>query len=358
MVASMRDVARVAGVSIGTVSNVLNTRGRVAPEMAERVQAAIEDLGYVRNDAARQLRAGRSRAIAFVSLDAANPFFSALARGAEEQASATGYSVILANSDEKSEREASYLDLFEERRVHGVLISPFGDVADRLRLMRKRGIPAVVVDRVSSDSSFSSVSVDDVAGGEAAVAHLIAGGRRRITYLGGPAAIRQVADRLEGARRAVASATGSATATANASASGSGAGGGGTGIAGVTLDVAEAGALSLAEGRRVGQLILDRPRERWPDAVFAANDLLAIGFLQAAFRADPRAVPGRVAVVGYDDIDFAAAAAVPLTSVRQPAEEIGAAAVRILLEEADHPGAAPQHVVFRPELIVRESTAG
>lgn len=332
--ASMRDVARVAGVSVGTVSNVINSPGRVAPALAERVQAAIADLGYVRNDAARQLRAGRSRAIAFISLDAANPFFSALARGAEEQASEAGFSVILANSDEKSEREAAYIDLFEERRVHGVLISPFGDVADRLRLMRKRGIPAVVVDRVSSDSSFSSVSVDDVAGGEAAVAHLIAGGRRRITYLGGPVVIRQVADRLHGARRAVAAAPG------------------------VSLEVAEAGALSLAEGRRMGQLILDRPREAWPDAVFAANDLLAIGFLQAAFRADPRAVPGSVALVGYDDIDFAAAAAVPLTSVRQPAEEIGAAAVRILLEEAATPAAAPQHVVFQPELIIRESTAG
>jgi len=336
MAASMRDVARLAGVSVGTVSNVLNMPGRVAPALAERVQAAIDDLGYVRNDAARQLRAGSSRAIAFISLDAANPFFSALARGAEEQASASGFSVILANSDEKSEREASYLDLFEERRVRGVLISPFGDVADRLRLMRKRGIPAVVVDRVSSDASFSSVSVDDVAGGQAAVGHLIAGGRRRITYLGGPLAIRQVADRLDGARRAVTAA----------------------GDAGVALDVVEAGALSLAEGRRTGQEIMDRPRERWPDAVFAANDLLAIGFLQAAFRADPCAVPGRVAVTGYDDIDFAAAAAVPLTSVRQPAEQIGAAAVRILLAEADDPAAAPRHVVFQPELIVRESTSG
>lgn len=336
MTASMRDVARVAGVSVGTVSNVLNARGRVAPEMAERVHAAIEDLGYVRNDAARQLRAGHSRAIAFISLDAANPFFSALARGAEEQASESGFSVILANSDEKSDREASYIDLFEERRVHGVLISPFGDVADRLHLMRKRGIPAVVVDRVSSDASFSSVSVDDVAGGEAAVSHLIATGRRRIAYLGGPMAIRQVGDRLAGARRAVAAA-------------------GGTGV---TLDVVEAAALSLAEGRRAGQLILDRPRERWPDAVFAANDLLAIGFLQAAFRADPRVVPERIALVGYDDIAFAEAAAVPLTSVRQPAEQIGAAAVRILLEEAGNPAADPQHVVFQPELIVRESTAG
>jgi LacI family transcriptional regulator len=304
--------------------------------MAARVHAAIERLGYVRNDAARQLRAGRSRAIAFISLDASNPFFTALARGAEDQAAAAGFSVIHANSSEKEQREARHIDLFEEQRVHGVLISPFGDVAERLRAMRKRGIPAVIVDRVSSDSSFSSVSVDDVAGGEAAVAHLISTGRRRIAYVGGPAAIRQVTDRLAGARRAVAAAV--------------------TGLD-VRLEVIEVDALSLPEGQRAGQIVTRRPREEWPDAVFAANDLLAIGFLQSVFSIDPRAVPGRIAVVGYDDIAFAAAAAVPLTSVHQPAERIGAAAVLILLEEAGSPDAAPQHVVFQPELIVRDSTA-
>jgi LacI family transcriptional regulator len=336
MAASVRDVARLAGVSVGTVSNVLNARGTVDPEMAARVHAAIGSLGYIRNDAARQLRAGRSRAIAFISLDAANPFFSSLARGAEEQASAAGFSVIHANSAEKTQREARYIDLFEEQRVHGLMISPFGDVADRLRQMRERGIPAVLVDRVSSDSSFSSVSVDDVAGGEDAVGHLIALGRRRIVYVGGPMAIRQVGDRLTGARRAVAAATDAGLS--------------------VAIDVVEVDALSLSEGRRAGQLVTERPRRDWPDAVFAANDLLAIGFLQAVFHEDPRAVPERIAVVGYDDIDFAAAAAVPLTSVRQPAGQIGAAAVRILLEEAGNPDATPQHVVFQPELVVRDST--
>ena len=336
MAASVRDVARLAGVSVGTVSNVLNARGTVDPEMAERVHGAIERLGYVRNDAARQLRAGRSRAIAFISLNAANPFFSDLARGAEEQAAAAGFSVIHANIDEKAQREARYIDLFEEQRVHGVLISPFGDVADRLRQMRKRGIPTVLVDRASSDSSFSSVSVDDVAGGEAAVSHLIDRGRRRIVYIGGPIGIRQVGDRLAGARRAVAAAEDAGLD--------------------VTLDVVEVDGLSLPEGWRAGQVVTERQQREWPDAVFAANDLLAIGFLQAVVRKDPRAVPGRIAIVGYDDIDFAAASAVPLSSVRQPAEQIGAAAVRILLEEADNPDTTPQHVVFQPDLVVRDST--
>src|SRR5690606_13647739 len=132
-----------------------------------------------RNDAARQLRAGSSRAIGMVLLDIGNPFFSDLARGAEEKAAETGHSIILGNSDEKAERESGYLDLFEEQRMHGVLISPIGDIEPRLERLRQRGTPAVLVDRGSGSGTFSSVSVDDVAGGSLAAEHLIGLGRRR-----------------------------------------------------------------------------------------------------------------------------------------------------------------------------------
>ncbi len=201
---SVRDVAQRAGVSVGTVSNVMNRPDKVSPATIESVKRAISELGFVRNDAARQLRAGRSRAVGLVILDVGNPFFAELARGAEDQAARAGFSIILGNSDEKADRESRYLDLFEEQRMHGVLISPFGEVTGRLRRLRERGIPAVLVDRTSPDSSFSSVSVDDIAGGRLAVEHLIAIGRRRIAFVGGPMEIRQVTDRLEGSRRATA----------------------------------------------------------------------------------------------------------------------------------------------------------
>ena len=148
---SIRDVAARAGVSVGTVSNVLNHSDKVSPTSVARVVAAIEELGYVRNDAARQLRAGRSTTIGLVVLDVRNPFFTDVARGAEDEAAQHSMSVILGNSDESSVREAGYLDLFDEQRVHGVLISPFGDVAPRLRRLRSRGTAAVLVDRVSED---------------------------------------------------------------------------------------------------------------------------------------------------------------------------------------------------------------
>jgi LacI family transcriptional regulator len=332
MSVSVKDVAARAGVSVGTVSNVMNWPDKVSSATVERVQRAIAELGFVRNDAARQLRAGRSHAIGLVILDIGNPFFTDLARGAEDRASKAGLSIILGNSDERAERESSYLDLFEEQRMHGVLISPFGDITARLRRLRERGIPAVLVDRTSADASFSSVSVDDVAGGLLAVDHLIASGRRRIAFVGGPSEIRQVSDRLEGARSAV---------SAHPE---------------VTLEVIETRALSVIEGRAAGNAILARPPADRPDAVFAANDLIAMGVLQALNMQGALHVPRDIALIGYDDIDFASAAVVPLSSIRQPSAMIGATAVEILLEEAADASLAPRRIVFQPELVVREST--
>ena len=329
---SIRDVAVRAGVSVGTVSNVLNNPAKVSPGSVQRVQAAIEELGYIRNDAARQLRAGRSTTIGLVVLDVRNPFFTDVARGAEDEAATHSLSVILGNSDENSEREAGYLDLFEEQRVHGVLISPYGDVGPRLARLRSRGTPAVLVDRMSGDGAFSSVSVDDVAGGRLAARHLLDTGRRRIAFAGGPFDIRQVSDRLLGARTAV---------DANADA---------------TLEVLELAALTVLEGRRAGEALLARPAEERPDAVFAANDLVATGLLQALVMHGSMRVPEDMALIGFDDIDFASAAVVPLSSIRQPSQLIGRTAVQLLIEEARDPGLAPRQVVFQPELVVRAST--
>ncbi|WP_354570242.1 LacI family DNA-binding transcriptional regulator [Glaciihabitans sp. UYNi722] len=328
----MRDVAVLAEVSVGTVSNVLNRPEKVSPAAAERVLSAIETLGFVRNDAARQLRVGRSNTVGLIVLDVRNPFFTDVARGAEDQAALDGLSVILGNSDENDERESGYLDLFEEQRVHGVLISPFGDVSERLRKLRARGIPAVLVDRSGDGSTFSSVSVDDIAGGALAVSHLIESGRRSIAFVGGPFEIRQVADRYEGARREVAE------------------------HADVTLEVIAIDALSVIEGRTAGNAILARDPADRPDAVFAANDLIAMGVLQALNMQGALHVPRDIALIGYDDIDFASAAVVPLSSIRQPSALIGQTAVEILLEEAANPSLAPRQVVFQPELVVREST--
>lgn len=328
---SIKDVASRAGVSVGTVSNVLNHPARVSPDTVDRVQQAIESLGFVRNDVARQLRAGNSKTIALLVLDASNPFFADVAKGAEERASELGLSVITGNSAESAEREAHYLDLFEEQRVRGVLISPLGAVDKRLAALRDFGIPSVLVDRTSPNGSFSSVSVDDVAGGRIAVEHLIASGRKRIGFVGGSLEVPQVRDRLTGAQQ-VSEARGIGP-----------------------VRVFETRATTVLEGRRIGKNIGDMTRDECPDALFAANDLVAIGIIQGLLTARRFTIPDDIALIGYDDIDFAASAIVPLTSIRQPSRLMGETALEMLEAEAMNSGAVPRAIEFQPELVVRSS---
>ncbi|QGN35244.1 substrate-binding domain-containing protein [Microlunatus sp. Gsoil 973] len=333
----MRDVAERAGVALGTVSNVLNRPQKVAEPTRKRVLAAIDELGFVRNDAARQLRAGLSRTLGLVVLDVGNPFFTEVSRGVEDRAAEEQLSVLLGNSDETETREAAHLDLFEQQRVRGLLISPVGDVYERLGRLRRRGTPTVLVDRPAEDHPYSSVWVDDVAGGRMAVEHLLQAGRRRIAFVGGPATLRQVADRRAGAEQAIAGSHAS-------------------------LEIIETDSLTVSAGHAVAQAIATRPAAERPDAIFAANDLVAIGLMQSLSMVDHQLVPGAIAIIGYDDIDFAAATVIPLSSIRQPAELIGRTAVELLLRElqAIESGGEVDHeqVVFHPELVVRESTVG
>jgi LacI family transcriptional regulator len=299
-----------------------------------RVQAAIAELGFVRNDAARQLRAGRSRSIGLVVPDAGNPFFADVARGAEARAQDDNLAVLLGNSDEDPSRENDYLELFLEQRVNGVLITPAADDTEKLDRLRAAGTPVVLVDREIDGSGFASVSVDDVEGGYLATRHLLDIGRRRLAFVGGPATVAQVAHRLDGARRAVAE------------------------VPDATLEVIAMPALTVLHGRAAGEEIAARAGVR-PDAIFAANDLLAVGMLQALTMFRALRVPDDIALVGYDDIDFAAATVVPLSSVRQPAQLIGRTAVDLLLRSiADPDGDHERQVRFRPELVVRASTSG
>ncbi|NMO00064.1 LacI family transcriptional regulator [Gordonia sp. TBRC 11910] len=330
---SMREVAAAAGVSVGTVSNVLNSPGKVAESTVARVQAAIDELGFVRNDAARQLRAGRSRSVGLVVLDVGNPFFTDIARAAERRAAEHDLTVLLGTSDDDPARERSYVDAFDEQRVFGLLVSPVGDDLDRLAVIRDRGTPVVLVDRDGSGTGFDSVAVDDVAGGRLAVDHLLSAGRRRIAFVGGPASLRQVHDRLLGARAAV------------------------DDVTDASLEIIETPALSVLAGRAVGERVQRRDPADRPDAVFCANDLLAMGMLQALTMLGDVRVPDDVALVGYDDIDFAASAVVALTSVRQPTARIGSTAVDLLLAAVDAGSRRPpENIMFQPTLVVRAST--
>lgn len=330
--AGIREVAAHAGVSVGTVSNVLNRPAQVSEGTRGKVERAMVELGFVRNSPAGALRAGRSTSLGLVVLDIGNPFFTEMARGVEQAASERGHAVLLCNSDGSRSRQGIHLTFLEEQRVGGVLVTPVDSDTTHLDLLRARGTAVVLLDEPGRDDR-CSVAVDDVCGGELAIGHLLQLGRRNIVYIGGPASIRQSTDRGEGAARAVVAAGLSPRRV----------------LRRVVIP-----ALNGGEGHQAVPAIL----EGRPDAVFCANDVVALGVLRGLIEAG-LSVPDDVALIGYDDIEFAATAAVPLTSIRQPAQQLGRTAASLLLDEmTDAPGHVHQQVIFRPELIVRRSTVG
>ncbi|WP_402463347.1 LacI family DNA-binding transcriptional regulator [Isoptericola aurantiacus] len=327
---TIHDVARHAGVSAATVSNFFNWPDKLSVRMKERVESAVTELGFVPNMPARQLRRQHSGIVGVSVVNASNPFFAGLATAVERVAEDANLSVVVGSSRESAAQQEKFLTLFEQLRFDGVVVTPSDDELEPLRRRRDRGTPVVLVDHEDPDGRLSSVSLDHREGGRLAARHLVATGRRRLLFAAGHEGVRQVARRLEGCREVVAE------------------------RADVRLEVVRSDDLDLAVGEETGRWIatLD-PAER-PDAVFAGNDLHAIGLVEALVSAGLR-VPDDVAVVGYDDIPFAARAAVPLTTVRQPIAEMGRAAARLLLDEIADPGRSPRDVVFPPELVVRAS---
>ena len=331
----VKDVAARAGVSVGTVSNVLNRPELVAESTRAKVLQAIAELGFVRNESGRQLRAGQSRTIAYVMLDAANPFFTDVAKGIEEVARVHGVALFICNSDSDAAREGDYLELLLQQRVRGRAhhAGRPGHVARSTccSARRSRSCSSTAV----AGASWCSVGVDDVEGGTLAVTHLCEQGHERIAFVGGPMTTVQVADRLRGARQAMAA----------------------SGRPADSLLVLETAALDVAEGRRAGERIAGLPRARRPTAAFCANDLLALGLLQQMTRhrrrrarraGDRRLRRHRVR---------RRAAAVPLSSVRQPRQLLGRTAAELLLAESDADEAhVHQQVLFHPELVVRASS--
>src|SRR5919112_5013431 len=197
---SVKDVAAAAGVSLGTVSNVMNRPEMVSVGTRERVERAMLQLGFVRNESARQLRAGTSRRLAYVMLDGTNPFFHDVAQGIEQAADDAGLSLFICNSNGRPAREEVHLDRLMQQRVQGILITPVNPDSPVLDELSRRGIPVVIVDRVREGGGFCSVAVDDVLGGRIAVEHLIEQGHRKVAFIGGPESIGQVRERLQGAR--------------------------------------------------------------------------------------------------------------------------------------------------------------
>jgi DNA-binding LacI/PurR family transcriptional regulator len=334
--ATLEEVARLAGVSRATVSRVVNGSPRVSVDVRRSVETAVEQLGYVPNRAARSLVTRRSGSIAVVITEPtgrvfSDPFFPRILRGVSAIASTRDIQVVLLMPDTivDSRRTADYL---VAGHVDGaLLVSLHGDDPLPDRIMAAH-IPTVLVGRPLRDSGVSYVDVDNRGGARTAVADLVAGGRRVIASVGGPSDMVVAQDRLAGYRDAVVQAGLGVDPTLEA-----------------TADFTQDG--GAAAMRR---LLAARPDI---DAVFAASDLMAAGAM-SVLDAAARRMPADVAVVGFDDSPVAATARPPLTSVRQPIEEMGQEAARLLLELVDASDRAPRRVILATELIRRASSAG
>ena len=329
MSVSLRDVAKAAKVSVGTVSNVLNRPEVVAPETLARVQGTIKDLGFVPNGFARHLRSGHSRTLGLIVPDVANPFFTEVARGVEDAASKRDYAVFLCNSDESASKEDRYINVLIEQQVRGVLITPTDVKSDRLDAMRDRGIAVALVDREIKGRKQCSVSVDDVHGGQLGIEYLTGLGHTDIAWVCGPDSIPQVADRGAGVAKAAK-------------------------FAGAKVETIRVSLMNTTQGEEAAKKIL--ALKTTPTAIFCANDLVALGVMRT-LRVNKFKIPEQVSVLGYDDIEFAASAAVPLSSISQPAYQMGVTAADLLLNECEEADTHEhQQIRFQPQLVERAST--
>ncbi len=331
------EVAERAGVSAMTVSRVVNNSGYVSAATRQRVELAIEQLGYVPNALARQLRSKRTEMLALVVSDISNPFFTTIARGVEDAASARGFAVMFCNTDESAEEESRYLRLLVERQVDGVLLVPAENAAASLRLLRTHKIPVVVIDRRAS-RRVDNVRCDSEAGAYALASHLVGLGHRRIAVLTGRRGISTSVDRVAGVRRALAD-------------------------AGLELDESlvryggfNFGNLNLADGRLMARDVLAATDDP-PTAIFAANNFIAFGAVRA-LRELGLKVPDDISVVAFDDLPAEWVDEPFLTVAAQPAYDIGRRAAEVMIDRlVGERTTAGESVVLPFELIVRRSTA-
>ncbi len=325
----MRDVAQLAGVSIQTVSAVVNNKPDITQETRTRVLAAVEQLKYQPYSIARSLRTRQTRTIALVVSNIASVAIATMASAAEAHAHSFGYSLTLYNTHNDVERETSYFNTAVQQWVDGVVFIPARGRLGRLDILQAAGIPAVAIDRIPDAYSGPAVMLDNLKAGRLAGEHLLDLGHRYIAHIGGPMDIRLARERFVGFQQAL---------EARGLASGS-----------CVMEEAftcQSGYLAMQ------QLLTYQPQ---PTAIFAANDLMAIGAMRAVDEAGLR-VPHDISIVGVDDIEVAGFQTPPLTTIRQPFTELATLGVQLLLDILAGKELVQPQLVIEPTLIVRQST--
>ncbi|WP_369019895.1 LacI family DNA-binding transcriptional regulator [Streptomyces californicus] len=325
--AGIKDVAAEAGVSVATVSRVLNGHPSVSQEARTRVLAAVEALDYRPNAVARSLRTAQTRTLGLVISDVLNPYFTELARFVEEEARALGYSVIIGNADERPDLQDHHVRTLIDRRIDGLLVSPADGGTPLLRDVALSGTPMVFVDRWIPGIDVPVVRADGTGAVRDLVAHLHGLGHRRLAIIAGPAATTTGDERVEAFRGALRD----------------------HGLALPDAYIGQ-GDFQAASGRRATERFLELAEP--PEVVFAADNLMALGALDA-IRARGLRVPDDIALAAFDDIPWFVHTGPPITAVAQPTADLARAAVRALADRIE--GRTPQSVTLPARLVVRRS---
>jgi LacI family transcriptional regulator len=324
---TMRDVAERAGVSLKTVSRVINAEPGVAQHTADRVGVAIAELGFHRNDLARSLRQGRSSAtIGLVIEDVGNPFYSAIAQAVEHAAREHGCMLITSSCEEDPERERELVQALLRRRVDALLLVPASHEHGYLR--RELGdTPVVFLDRPPQGLDADAVLLDNQGGARLAVEHLVAQGHTRIAYVADPDVLYTAAERLAGYRSAMAAA----------------------GLE-VDTELVRLGSHDAGQAESVVRELLALPPGRRPTAIFASNNRNTVGALRAL-----RGLEGEIALVGFDDFELADLLAMPTTVVRHDSQELGLHAAALAFARLEGLDGPPRQIIVQTELVARGS---
>jgi LacI family transcriptional regulator len=327
----MREVAERAGVSVTTVSHVVNNTRTVNPDTRHRVEEAMQTLGYQPNVLARSLRRGVTHTIGIILPDSANPYFAEVVRGIEDTSFSQGYSVILCNSDNDLAKEHHYTNVLVEKQVDGIIFVAAGLSAENIQNLQRRSVPLVLVDRHVPDVHVDKVLADNQRGGRLATRHLIELNHKHIACIAGPPGVRVSNERVEGYRQALESAE----------------------IMFNPQWVVE-GDFQYQSGYEAAKELFYHPPS--PTAIFTCNDLMAIGAYRYAHE-NQLNVPEVLSIVGFDDVRLAAYTNPPLTTVRQSKREMGARAADLLLERIANQEIQPREEILDIELVIRNSTA-
>lgn len=329
---TIKDIARKANVSYATVSRALNNKEGVNEETRQRIIRIAQEMGYKPNAIARGLVKRHTNTIGLVIPDITNPFFPEVARGVEDAANEQGYSILLCNTNWEQEREETYINLLMEKRVDGIIIAPISKDTNYIEDLLGDHFPLVYVSRVPEGTQNSFVVIDNTRGGFLATKHLIEQGYKKIGYIGGTKGSASSQDRFKGYQLAFEK-------------------------YGIEYEprFIVSGDFKRETGYNIMKKLLEGPE--YPDAVFAENDLLALGAMQA-IREKGLKIPQDIAVVGFDDIPFASFPEVQLTTICQPKYEMGRIAAQILMDKLTQKKGknTDRKVILEPELIVRKSS--